>query len=91
MPGIGVLPMGTLTAFNEMPGGIFADGGSGLAERPGGIFAGSSFISLFSIEVEFELEFALDGPLEPQPKTVKSVAEPNKIAVFLNIIRPLTI
>ena len=84
MPGMGLLPMGTLTAFTEIPGGKFAEGGNGLAERPGGIFAGSSLITPFAMELEFELVF--DGPLEPQPKPEKMTAKQSKRAAFLNIL-----
>jgi len=64
MPGIGLLPKGTF-AFNEIPGGIVSEGGSGLAESPGGIFAGSSLISLGARV--FALAFSFDDEFEPQP------------------------
>lgn len=81
---MGLLPIGILTAFTEIPGGKFAEGGSRLAERPGGIFAGSSLISPFAMELEFELVF--DDPLEPQPKPAKMTAKPSKRAEFLYIL-----
>ena len=80
MPGMGLLPIGILTAFTEIPGGKFAEGGNALAESPGGIFAGSSFISLFARVLELEF----DGVFDPQPKQ-KMAANMIKI-VFLNIL-----
>lgn len=70
-------------AFREIPGGKFADGGIEFAERPAGIFAGSSLISLPAIfALTFELEFAFDGTLGPQPKL--TIEMPIKTNAFLN-------
>ena len=87
MPGIGLPFNGTLTAFIEMPGGILADGGTGLAESPAGIFTGSIFISRPVMESALEAEFA--GPFEPQPKLVMTIAKLSKMNVVLNIINGL--
>lgn len=80
MPGIGVLPIGMLTAFTEIPGGKFP-GGNGFAESPGGMFAGSSLIS--RLAGMFELTFAFDGEFDPQPKPVITMM--SKKRVFFNI------
>ncbi len=79
MPGIGLLPIGMLTAFNEMPAGMFADDGSGIAESPAGMFAGSSFVSLFAGA------FAFGRGFDPQPKLMK-IAHIKKTGMFLNIL-----
>ena len=84
MPGMGLLPIGILTAFTEIPGGKFAEGGSGLAERPAGIFAGSSLISRPEI-FELIFAFAFDDEFEPQPKQ-KMAANMINVVMFLNIL-----
>lgn len=83
IPGTGLLPIGKLTALTEIPGGIFADGGKGLADKPGGMFAGSIFISLGIMFESFVLDATFDGLPEPQPHKIK--ARPKSIARFLNI------
>ena len=84
MPGVGVLPTGNTVPLAGMPGGILADGGSGLVESPGGIFAGSILIAMLALE--FELEFAFDGTLDPQPAPAKTIIDPSKTAILLNIL-----
>lgn len=84
MPGIFLLPIGMLTAFIEIPGGMFADGGIGFAESPAGIFAGSSLISLFPAAAVFELEFAVEeSDPEPHPKLEETTTrQSNKYAIL---------
>ena len=77
------MPSGMLTAFTEIPGGKFADGGNGFAESPGGMFAGSSFISRLAILLE--LTFIFGDGFDPQPK-LRKVANMIKADVFLNIL-----
>ena len=49
IPGVGVAPFGSGVRLAGMPGVLFADGGSGLAERPGGMLAGSRFTAVLTM------------------------------------------
>ena len=69
-----------LTAFTEIPGGMFP-GGSGVAESPAGMFAGSSLISL--PVGRFESTFAFGAGLDAQAKPAIAIARKTK--VFFNI------
>lgn len=89
MPGVGVLPGRNAPALAEMPGGMFPDICSGLAESPGGILAGSVIMTTFVLE--FELEFALDGTLEPHDAADKMNAGPIRMAMILGIVNSLKI
>lgn len=91
----GVLPEAGGTALTEIPGGMLADIWTGFPERPGGIFAGSSLISLPTMELpsafefeaatEFEVDAVFDGTLEPQPKLAVMIVEKIMISAFLDI------
>lgn len=62
MPGVGVAPFGKLAIVGGIPGVELPDGWIGSGFSPGGILAGSSFMALFALT----LEFVLAGPELPQ-------------------------
>lgn len=64
MPGVGVAPFGKLVTVGGIPGVELPDGWIGSGLSPGGIFAGSSFMALFALALEFVVAFA--GPELPQ-------------------------
>ena len=73
MPGVGVPPGGILfAAFGSgIPGVVFADGGSGLVERPGGMLFGSTFTFPIPAAFAFTLEFDSDE-LQAEIKIAKN-------------------
>ena len=69
MPGVGVAPFGKLAIVGGIPGVELPEGWIGSELSPGGILAGSSFMALFALALEFA---AFVGPELPQ--AVKNIA-----------------